>query len=97
MENIQGTRDRYEVSVLATEDSLLQQIFYRKLRRCGKKMPRYCDVNNDKKITLSEWLNCLQTQRVQNEQTRPPHMEPKPPTQTKLKGVNPLEFILKAD
>lgn len=22
-------------------------------------MPRYCDVNNDKKITLSEWLNCL--------------------------------------
>lgn len=23
-------------------------------------MPRYCDVNNDKKITLSEWLNCLQ-------------------------------------
>lgn len=25
-------------------------------------MPRYCDVNNDKKITLSEWLNCLQVQ-----------------------------------
>lgn len=32
----------------------------RALRKCGKKMPRYCDVNNDKKITLSEWLNCLQ-------------------------------------
>lgn len=60
-------------------------------------MPRYCDVNNDKKITLSEWLNCLQTQRVQSEQTRQPQVEPKPPTQTKLKGVNPLEFILKAD
>lgn len=69
----------------------------KKLRRCGKKMPRYCDVNNDKKITLSEWLNCLQTQRVQNEQTRPQNEAPKPPTQTKLKGVNPLEFILKAD
>lgn len=27
-------------------------------------MPRYCDVNNDRKITLSEWLNCLQTQRT---------------------------------
>lgn len=23
-------------------------------------MPRYCDVNGDKRITLSEWLNCLQ-------------------------------------
>ncbi|XP_055611004.1 SPARC-related modular calcium-binding protein 2 isoform X2 [Uranotaenia lowii] len=36
----------------------------RQLRKCGKKMPRYCDVNNDRKITLSEWLNCLQTQRA---------------------------------
>ncbi|CRL03761.1 CLUMA_CG016446, isoform A [Clunio marinus] len=70
----------------------------KKLRRCGKKMPRYCDVNNDKKITLSEWLNCLQTQRVQNDQTRPSsHVELKQPTQTKLKGINPLESILKAD
>lgn len=32
------------------------------LKKCGKKMPRYCDVNNDKRITLSEWLNCLQVQ-----------------------------------
>lgn len=32
----------------------------RVLKKCGKKMPRYCDVNNDKKITISEWLNCLQ-------------------------------------
>ncbi|XP_037920835.1 LOW QUALITY PROTEIN: SPARC-related modular calcium-binding protein 1 [Hermetia illucens] len=30
------------------------------LKKCGKKMPRYCDVNGDKRITLSEWLNCLQ-------------------------------------
>lgn len=36
----------------------------RQLRKCGKKMPRYCDINNDRKITLSEWLNCLQTQRT---------------------------------
>lgn len=60
-------------------------------------MPRYCDVNNDKKITLSEWLNCLQTQRIQSDQTKAPQSEPKPTTQTKLKGINPLEFILKAD
>lgn len=69
----------------------------KKLRRCGKKMPRYCDVNNDKKITLSEWLNCLQTQRIQNEQIKTQQAEPKPTTQSKLKGVNPLEYILKAD
>lgn len=37
--------------------------FFRGLRKCGKKMPRYCDVNSDKKITLSEWLNCLQANR----------------------------------
>lgn len=36
----------------------------KQLRKCGKKMPRYCDVNNDRKITLSEWLNCLQAQRL---------------------------------
>lgn len=25
-------------------------------------MPRYCDVNSDKKITLNEWLACLRSQ-----------------------------------
>jgi hypothetical protein len=70
---------------------------FRKLKRCGKKMPRFCDVNNDKKITLSEWLNCLQTQRVQNEQSKPlVQSEPKPSTQSK-RGKNPLETFLKAD
>lgn len=43
---------------ISTNKSTLK-IFFRALRKCGKKMPRYCDVNNDKKITLSEWLNCL--------------------------------------
>lgn len=65
-------------------------------------MPRFCDVNNDKKITLSEWLNCLQTQRNQNDQrtTNLQNNERPVPTsqsKTKLNGRNPLEFILKAD
>ncbi|KDR07744.1 SPARC-related modular calcium-binding protein 1, partial [Zootermopsis nevadensis] len=34
------------------------------LRRCGKRLPRYCDVNNDRKISITEWLNCLSTQRT---------------------------------
>lgn len=38
------------------------RIFGSVLRNCGKKMPRYCDVNSDKKITLTEWLGCLQVQ-----------------------------------
>ncbi|XP_055859265.1 SPARC-related modular calcium-binding protein 2 isoform X3 [Episyrphus balteatus] len=37
------------------------------LGKCGKKMPRYCDVNSDKKITLSEWLNCLNAQRLDDD------------------------------
>ncbi|XP_022908370.1 SPARC-related modular calcium-binding protein 2 isoform X2 [Onthophagus taurus] len=32
----------------------------RSLRRCGKKLPRYCDKNNDRGITMTEWLECLQ-------------------------------------
>jgi len=28
-------------------------------------MPRYCDVNGDKKISLTEWVNCLQSQRLE--------------------------------
>ncbi|KAI8127251.1 hypothetical protein FF38_03205 [Lucilia cuprina] len=73
----------------------------RTLRRCGRKMPRYCDVNSDKKVTLSEWLSCLQTHRV--EQNTQPDFKPpihmlsndttfaKPP---KLNGTNPLTIYL---
>ena len=35
----------------------------RHLRRCGKKLPRYCDVNNDRRISMTEWLSCLNAQR----------------------------------
>ncbi|KAH8371387.1 hypothetical protein KR093_007150 [Drosophila rubida] len=42
------------------------------LNKCGKKMPRYCDVNGDKKISLAEWVNCLQSQRVEITTTAKP-------------------------
>ncbi|KAK6641893.1 hypothetical protein RUM44_013613 [Polyplax serrata] len=29
------------------------------LRRCGKRLPRFCDVNNDRRISITEWTNCL--------------------------------------
>ena len=40
------------------------------LRRCGKRLPRYCDVNNDRKISITEWLNCLSTQRTNTGESR---------------------------
>lgn len=33
------------------------------LKRCGKKLPRYCDINKDRQISMTEWLDCLNTQR----------------------------------
>ncbi|XP_026474215.1 SPARC-related modular calcium-binding protein 1-like [Ctenocephalides felis] len=65
---------------------------HRNLRRCGKKLPRYCDANHDKKITLSEWLDCLKAQRT-TEST----VSPRPTPHSKRKGPNPLESILKSD
>lgn len=34
----------------------------RLLRKCGKKLPRYCDINNDRRISMTEWLSCLNAQ-----------------------------------
>lgn len=60
------------------------------LRRCGKRLPRYCDVNNDRKISITEWLKCLSTQRTN---TVPVNTT----TASKRKGVNPLQVYLKED
>ncbi|KAL1517585.1 hypothetical protein ABEB36_001327 [Hypothenemus hampei] len=32
------------------------------LKKCGKKLPRYCDMNKDKEISTTEWLDCLSVQ-----------------------------------
>ncbi|XP_077301993.1 uncharacterized protein LOC143922567 isoform X3 [Arctopsyche grandis] len=66
----------------------------RHLRRCGKKFPRYCDVNNDNKITMTEWLNCLNAQRKDTEIVT---TKIKSVTFSKRKGPNPLEAYLKGD
>uniref|UniRef100_A0AAG5D5G3 SPARC-related modular calcium-binding protein 2 n=1 Tax=Anopheles atroparvus TaxID=41427 RepID=A0AAG5D5G3_ANOAO len=82
----------------------------RQLRKCGKKMPRYCDVNSDRKITLSEWMSCLDGKRnssvdvaamsaplVQAEAKPSGGSQAAPTTSSKFKGRNPLEFVLKSD
>ncbi|XP_017120281.1 SPARC-related modular calcium-binding protein 1 isoform X1 [Drosophila elegans] len=64
------------------------------LRRCGKKMPRYCDVNGDKKISLPEWLNCLQATPRESATTAKP-AQSNETASPKLQGFNPLERYLK--
>lgn len=34
------------------------------LKRCGRKFPRYCDMNHDNKITMTEWIQCLNLQTI---------------------------------
>ena len=41
----------------------------KQLRKCGKRLPKYCDQNNDREITLAEWLNCLESQRLSSTQS----------------------------
>ncbi|EDW74513.2 uncharacterized protein Dwil_GK21959 [Drosophila willistoni] len=66
----------------------------RNLGKCGKKMPRYCDVNGDKKISLSEWLDCLQSQKTESATTAKPAQSNETAT-VRLHGSNPLEQYLK--
>ncbi|XP_022832943.1 SPARC-related modular calcium-binding protein 2 isoform X4 [Spodoptera litura] len=64
------------------------------LRRCGRKLPRYCDVNHDTKISITEWMACLEvTQGSQTQTTE----AAKAPSNPRRKGPNPLESFLKAD
>ncbi|XP_048488742.1 SPARC-related modular calcium-binding protein 2 isoform X4 [Plutella xylostella] len=64
------------------------------LRRCGRKLPRYCDVNHDNKISITEWLACLDVSQAVHGKTVE---TTKTPTNPRRKGPNPLESILKAD
>ncbi|CAH1392475.1 unnamed protein product [Nezara viridula] len=77
--------DKKEMGPLRT----LLLSFSPNVKRCGKKFARYCDVNHDKKISLTEWVNCLDTESsaVGMTVTQSP----------KRKGPNPLETILKPD
>lgn len=41
------------------------------LRRCGRKLPRYCDVNHDTRISITEWMTCLEvTQAPQGQNSK---------------------------
>lgn len=68
------------------------------LRRCGKKLPRHCDVNHDRKISLSEWLNCLNVNTNRANRSTPESSSQSEGilASPRRRGPNPLE-ILKGD
>ncbi|XP_025832447.1 SPARC-related modular calcium-binding protein 1 isoform X2 [Agrilus planipennis] len=58
------------------------------LKKCGKKLPRYCDINKDRQISMTEWLDCLNTQR------RAEHVATTPSPGSLRTGTNPLHMLL---
>lgn len=65
----------------------------RQLQRCGKRLPKYCDINNDRRISMTEWLSCLNAQRPTTSDSTEKASTSKP----KRMGPNPLEQLLKND
>ncbi|KAG7211467.1 hypothetical protein KM043_010747 [Ampulex compressa] len=65
----------------------------KQLRRCGKKLPRYCDINNDRRISMTEWLSCLNAQRPTSAESPEKASTSKP----KRMGLNPLDQFLNDD
>ncbi|XP_011860209.1 PREDICTED: SPARC-related modular calcium-binding protein 1 [Vollenhovia emeryi] len=72
--------------------TMVASIANRQLRRCGKKLPRYCDINNDRLISLTEWLSCLNAQRPTTADN-----PAKVLTTPKRIGPNPLDQFLNDD
>lgn len=67
--------------------------YYPHLRQCGKKFPKYCDVNNDRRINMAEWLSCLNAQQFTPETSTEKTSTSKP----KRMGPNPLDQFLNDD
>ncbi|KAK9891959.1 hypothetical protein WA026_017442 [Henosepilachna vigintioctopunctata] len=64
------------------------------LKKCGKKLPRYCDINRDRQISMTEWLLCLNVQQVT--MTSLTNVTPRNGTSSRAGKKNPLN-MLKAD
>ncbi|XP_039287273.1 SPARC-related modular calcium-binding protein 1 [Nilaparvata lugens] len=67
----------------------------RKLRPCGKKLPRYCDVNHDKRVSLTEWLSCLHVNKTAK--PIPADNMISSTASPRRRGINPLDVYLKED
>ncbi|GFS75027.1 SPARC-related modular calcium-binding protein 1 [Nephila pilipes] len=59
----------------------------KRLRKCWRNLPRFCDENDNQKITIDEWLACTSITR-DFKGTLP---------RNQRKGKNPFSTILKSD
>ncbi|KAG8189447.1 hypothetical protein JTE90_012519 [Oedothorax gibbosus] len=59
-----------------------------RLRKCWRNLPRYCDENDNHKITVDEWLACTSVSR--DSKGALPRNQPR-------RGKNPFSTILKSD
>ncbi|GFR06438.1 SPARC-related modular calcium-binding protein 1 [Trichonephila clavata] len=59
----------------------------KRLRKCWRNLPRFCDENDNQKITIDEWLACTSITR-DSKGTLP---------RNQRKGKNPFSTILKSD
>lgn len=61
----------------------------KRLRKCWRNLPRFCDENNNQKITMDEWLMCT---GITRDFKASPAVTP-----GKRRGQNPFSTILKSD
>ncbi|XP_057379159.1 SPARC-related modular calcium-binding protein 2-like isoform X2 [Daphnia carinata] len=66
-----------------------------KLRRCSKKLPAFCDMNADKRITTDEWLQCLGVVKAEVSNIASPIIPAGGSSSGKRRGPNPLSTYLK--
>lgn len=87
--NSNGILDKREWKIFKTEwRSLQDSRLKRRLRKCWRNLPRFCDENANQKITMDEWLACTVTTRDSKNNF---------PRNNNRKGKNPLVSILKGD
>lgn len=87
--NSNAVLDKREWKIFKTEWRTLQKDgrVKRRLRKCWRNLPRFCDENGNQKITLDEWLACTVTTRDSKTSLPRNHR----------RGKNPLTTILKSD
>jgi len=59
--------------------------------RCGLQLPKYCDVNNDAKISITEWYKCLSFEAPTT------GTSPTSSPISRRRGSNPLDIYLKSE
>jgi len=84
--NANGILDKREWKIFKTEWRQ-SKVKRRRLRKCWRNLPRFCDENGNQKITMDEWLACTVTTRDSKRNLPRNHR----------RGKNPLTTILKSD